>query len=418
MILPPKDSIEEEIRPRPASLRQQPKRRFSTYAPSPPELLPSTSSAQPPIQLRLKRICDPVSDEQRMPPPKLARVIPVKRCEKVDITTQNFMYVCNYCKTQVDTFAEIHLHWLNVHKKGNTNDPIAKRFSYRVTKRVKCMHCPAEVTFLTIRSHMEQQHPESSYAFAKLETDQNDAIQCGICSTTVPDVAALQTHFRTDHPQSQRTEIKIEPMPMINDSVLEVLLLQGDRGTFKCIYCSRHFPCRYDYEQHHKKEHAPKVEVYETNGKDVIKYGCHVCREIITDENLAIDHWRTHVPQWYQCLYCPKKVQYIKLIQTHHELIHNSSEINFRIVNARDDLNSLYQITLTFSNGLTMIWGDVLNTRYGSVERLVNYINQLNEQNRQQQLKILKAASGSLLNTPNMASSSAGKIGSRRQTHL
>lgn len=415
VILPPKENVEEEIRPRPASLRQQPKRRFSTYIPSPQEFQPSTSNAQPPISLRLKRISDPLSDEQKMPPPKLTKVIPVRKPEKVDLNALNLMYMCNYCKMQVDSFDKIHAHWLSIHKKGNTSDPIAKRFAYRITKRVKCVYCPIEVTFQTIRAHMEEYHTTLPYAFAKYESNQSGSVQCGICSTNIKDISALQAHFRSDHPQSQRPDTKIEPMPMINDSVLEVLLQQGDRGTFKCVHCSRHFPCRYDYDEHHKAQHATIIEKYEINGKDVVKYSCNVCREMYTDENAAIDHWRTHVQQWYQCLFCPKKVQYLKLIQTHHQLIHNSTEIGYRIVNAHDNLNSLFQITLTFSNGLSMIWGDVLNTKYGGVERLVSYVNQLNEQQRQQQLKTSKATSNT--NTPKMAIPAA-KIGSRRQTHL
>lgn len=417
VILPPKENAEEEVRPRPASLRQQPKRRFSTFIPSPPEFQPSTSGSQPPISLRLKRISDPVPDEQKMPPPKLVKSLSTKKSDKVDFNFLNLIYVCNYCKTQVDSFQKIHSHWLAVHKKGNSNDPIAKRFSYRITMRIKCIYCPADVTFQTIRAHMDEQHGKCPYAFAKLDANQNDKLLCGMCSANVPNIEALQMHFRSDHPQSQRPETKIEPMPMINDSILDILTQQGDCGTFKCIYCSRHFPCRYDYEQHHKKEHATSVEKYEINGKDVIKYGCNICREMYTDENLAIEHWRSHLQQWYRCLYCPKKVQFLKLIPTHHELIHNSSEIGFRIVNAHDNLNSLFQITLTFSNGLTMIWGDVLSTKYGGVERLVNYINQLNEQQRQQELKTLKATLVSASNAPKMVSPAA-KIGSRRQTHL
>lgn len=208
---------------------------------------------------------------------------------------------------------------------------------------------------------------------------------------------------------------------MINDGILDILLQQGDRGTFKCINCSKHFPCRYDFEQHHQKDHPSNELKYETNGKDVIKYGCNVCRSTNTEENVAIDHWRSHLQQWYQCLYCPKKVQYVKLIQTHHELCHNSKEVGFRMASARDNLNSLYQITLTFSNGLTMLWGECMNTKYGSVERLVSYINQLNEQQRQNQLKTLMASSSSssgfVTNAPIMVPA-AGKIGQRRQTHL
>lgn len=383
---------------------------------------PSTSSAQPPISLRLKRISDnfsdSVPDEQKMPPPKIVKLLPVKRAEKmekIDISTLDLIYVCNHCKTQEDSFNKIYEHWLSVHKKGN-GDPVAKRFIYRITQRVRCMFCPADVNFQTIRAHMDEMHANVLYAFAKYEKQSSGTIKCGICSEIAEDVGTLQSHFRTNHPQSQRSEMKIEPLPMLNDAIIDALLQQGDRGTFKCNHCCRHFPCRYDYEQHHKEEHKLNPQRYETNGKDVIKYGCTMCREMFTDENLAIDHLRSHIQQWYQCLYCPKKVQYLKLIQTHHELIHNSSELGYRIVNARDNLISFYQMTLTFSNGLTLIWGDVLNTKYGGIDRLVKYINELNDIQRQQQIKTLNTTSSTSI--AQKSTNSAGKINQRRQTLL
>lgn len=382
---------------------------------------------QPPISLRLKRISDPVPDEQRMPPPKVFKLLPVKKVEKVDdiqqmepldLSSLDFIYKCNYCITQVDTFDKIHNHWLTIHKR-NQNDPVTKRFSYRVTQRVKCVYCAADVTFQTIRTHMEQKHPNTTYAFKKYEISARANVHCGICSEEVKDVTALQIHFRTKHAQNQRPGIKTEALPTLNDAIIEALLQQGDRGTFKCNYCCRHFPCRYDFEQHHNAMHTTEPQKYETNGKDVIKYGCTMCREMYTDENLAIDHLRTHVPQWFQCLYCPKKVQFLKLIQTHHELIHNSSEVGYRCVNARENLSTFDKMTLTFSNGLTLIWGDVLNTKYGGVERLVKYLNELNEAQRQQQIRLLKKESTTTnIITQKKSVQTVGKIGGRRPTLL
>lgn len=425
MILPPKESVEEEIRPRPASLRQQPKRRFSTYIPSAFEAQPSTSTAQPPISLRFKRVSDPVPDEEKMPPPKVFKIMPMKKIEKVDLSALNLIYKCNYCQFQIDSFEKIHSHWLSNHKKGDNNDPIAKRFCYRVTQMVKCLLCPANMTFQTIRTHMEKIHPHTTYAFGKYdrEVDKSEHIpkwnlfskfQCGICSANAPDVTSLQNHFRTNHPQSQRSDMKIEPLPILNDAILEALLQQGDSGTFKCSYCCKHFPCRYDYEQHHKEDHGSIKFKYETNGKDVIKYGCHYCRDIYTDENMAIVHLRSHIQQWFQCMHCPKKVQYIKLIQTHHQLMHEGKDLGYRLVNARDNLNLFYQMTLTFSNGLALIWGDVLNTKYGGVERLVKYINELNEEQRRKQMNALDNS----ISTASQALQNVGKICRRRQTLL
>lgn len=406
MIVPSKEAAEEEVRPRPASLRQQPKRRFSMYVPSPNDTQPSTSAAQPPISLRLKRISDPVSDEQKMPPPKVFKLVPAKKNDKVDLSTLDLIYVCSYCNFQADSFEKVHAHWLRVHKKGE--DPIAKRFCYRVTKRVKCVYCPEQVTFQTIRAHVQDKHAGSAYVFAKYDDSSNDQIQCGICSKDVPDLVQLHTHFSVDHPQSQKSDWKVELLPMINDAVLDVLLQQGDQGTFKCVYCGRHFPCRYDFDQHHEEYHSTASQKkYELNGKDIIKYACFMCRTTKTDESFAIEHLRNHIQSWFQCLHCPKKVKLLKLMQMHHLMAHEELDIAFEVVSARDSLNSYYQMVLTFSNGLTLTWGDVVNTKYGGVDRLVKYVNELNEAQRQQQLSLLGSSAGG-----------AGKIGQRRQTLL
>lgn len=409
MIVPPKDNVEEEARPRPASLRQQPKRRFSMYVSSSNDFQPSTSGSQPPISLRLKRISDPVGDGQKMPPPKLVRVVSVKKVEKVDLTTMDLVYACSYCKIRGLSFDSIQQHWLNDHKK-NDNDPIAKRFSYRISRQVKCVFCTAQLTFYTIKSHMQVSHPTQGYAFAKYCKEPSDTIECGICGAGMQNIPTLQQHFCSDHPQTQQISTKIEPLPFLNDAIVEALLQHGDRGTFKCSYCYRFYPCRYDYEQHHKKEHSTAIPRYETNGKEVIKYGCTNCRDIYTDEKLALGHLRSHIKQSFQCLYCPKKEQDIKLIQMHHQLIHKSNEPGYR----RENLNSFYEMTLTFSNGLTLTWGDLLHTKYGGVERLLAYINDLNKV-QLQQLKSTNAANPAPIAAP---TNNASRINRRRQTLL
>lgn len=356
---------------------------------------------QPPISLRLKRISDPLSDEQKMPPPKLFKPLPLaKKIEKVDLNTLDLIYVCNYCKLQYMTYLEIYDHWLNVHKKAN-NDATTQRFCYRVTQRVRCLLCPtANVTFQTIRTHMQNIHKSEPFAFAKFEKNPTTQIRCGICAVNVNTFGQLQNHFLKNHPQSQRSDMKIEPLPVINDAILEALLQQGDQGTFKCGYCHQHFPCRYDYDQHHQVIHGANPRRFDTNGKDVIKYVCNVCRQIQTDENNAIVHSREHTQQWYQCLHCPKKAESHKMIKNHIDLLHPGKEVGSRVINARDNLSLFYQMTLIFSNGLAMTWGDVLNTKYGGIERLIKYINDLNEVQRQEQLKL------------------AGKVRNRRQTLL
>lgn len=413
MIIPTKETA-EDVRPRPPTLRQQPKRRFSMYVSSPNEVQPSTSNAQPPISLRFKRISDPnaISDLEKMPPPPPVKSMPAKPTENVDLTTLDLKYVCNYCDFQADSFEVAHTHWLKVHKKGD-DGPISKRFCYRVTCRVKCIYCTENVSFQTILSHMKTKHANCVYAFAKYSSSLSNSLQCGICSKDVSDNAQLYAHFATEHKQCQQVDRKFEPLPVINDTILDVLIQQGDQGTFKCLYCKQYFPCRHDFEQHHKEEHPIKDQMYEQNGKDIIKYGCFVCPTTRTDERVAVDHLRVHFPPLFQCLHCLRKTRTLKQIQIHHQLSHEELDISFKIICGRELQNALYQLKLTFSNGLTLMRGDLANTKYGDFNRLAKYINDTNETLTQQHLNLLKGT-----NSTANASNTFGKIGQRRQTLL
>lgn len=403
------------MRPRPASLRQQPKRRFSMYVSSPNEAQPSTSNAQPPISLRLKRIPDPLSDGQKMPPP-LIKSMPIKKIDKLDLCSLEFKYLCKYCSFQTDSFERTQLHWLRVHKI-NDYDPISKRFCYRITCRVKCIYCTNDVTFLTIRAHMKENHPNCTYAFAKYNQSLVDKLQCGICLKDMINIVQLNTHFVSNHAQSQLNLATlpnpIEPLHMINDSFLDMLIQQGDRGTFKCLYCKRFFTCRYDFEQHHRQEHPMKDESYEQNGKDIIKYGCYMCTcTPKTNERDAIEHLRSHIPPVFECLHCNKHLKTLKLMQIHHTTDHEELEIEFKLVSLPFSYNAFYQMVLTFSNGLTLLWGDVANTKYGDVNRLIKFTNDLNEMQTYHHLNLLKGIKTA------SRSNSVGKIGQRRQTLL
>lgn len=412
MIIPTKETA-EDVRPRPPTLRQQPKRRFSMYVSSPNDTQPSTSNAQPPISLRFKRISVPsaISDLQKMPPPPV-KPIPAKPTENVDLTTFDLKYVCNYCDFQADSFEMAHTHWLKVHKKGD-DGPITKRFCYRVTCQVKCIYCTENVSFHTIRSHMLHSHVNCAYVFAKYNKSPSNSLQCGICSKYVSDNEQLIAHFAVEHQQSQQIEWKFEPLPMINDTILEKLIQQGDQGTFKCLYCKQYFPCRHDFEQHHKEEHPMKEQMYEQNGKDIIKYGCFVCPTTRTDEKVALEHLRIHFPPLFQCLHCLKKARTLKQIQYHHQLSHEELDISFKMISGRELLNAFHQLKLTFSNGLTLMRGDLANTKYGDINRLIKYNNDFNIAQTQQHLNLLKGS-----NSTASTSNAFGKIGQRRQTLL
>lgn len=49
------------------------------------------------------------------------------------------------------------------------------------------------------------------------------------------------------------------------------------------------------------------------------------------------------------------------------------------MADAKGSLNQYYPMTLTFANGLQMIWGDLTKTKYGDDNRLAKFVNELNE---------------------------------------
>lgn len=458
IILPPKETtsstIEEELRPRPASLRQAPKRRFSTYVPSTNDMnqQPSTSSTlQPPISLRFKRISDPIEDSQKMPPPKLNKItikktIPpsttpttsmpiVTPIENVNLSQMGLIYVCYHCQHQADNFESIQAHWLKVHKKGE--DPTTKRFFYRISKLVRCVYCPIgtdqNLTYQTIRKHINDQHKNNPHVYAMHKSNVTNAqsMECGQCGKVLTSIAALQTHFEIEHRAQQKLSATLlaEPLPMINDSILNALQQQGDQGTFKCSYCGCFFSCRYDYDQHHREQHPILAQKYELNGKDIIKYGCHICSQTKTDELTAIEHLRAHYPIFYQCQYCTARFKYLSLIVPHHNSIHTDTQVKFKMICQQDHFIATMHLTLTFSNGLTLMWGDVINTKCGGADRLRKLINNLIETQNQQQLseynEQIKSKDSTAASTADGArglmsgaGTMPGKIGHRRQTHL
>lgn len=484
VILPPREvstataTSEEEVRPRPASLRQQPKRRFSTYIPSTNDMCQQPSTAQPqqqqpPISLRFKRISDPIADTEKMPPPKISKITVKKAMpavstappttiamptatttaptmpkpmlmpnpmsmEKVDLNALGLIYLCYHCEHQTDNFDAIHAHWLKVHKKGE--DPTTKRFCYRLTKQVRCVYCPNDdsssssssiFTYQTIRKHLTSNHKNCPYAYAKRNPSNapNKPMECGQCGKVMPTIADLQMHFEAKHKSLQKpTPSSIDPLPMINDATLNALLEQGDQGTFKCAYCSCFYSCRYDYDQHHREDHRMIPQKYELNGKYVIKYGCYVCPQIKTDEAAAIEHIRAHFPIGYQCQYCPTQFKFLSAIVPHHATAHDANlPVRFKLICTQDHFIACTQLILTFSNGLTLLWGDVMNTKFGGESRLRKWVGSLIEQQNQQQLKAYNEVIKSkdfTGNGPDAGGSSggpgmiAGKIGHRRQTHL
>lgn len=338
VILPSAQSEENtEARPRPGSLRQNPRRRFSVYIPSTSEFV---APSQPPISIRLKRINNnqPPNIGLISSPPNGCRV--VENPNLSENRTKSFLYVCVICSLSCDTFEEIYAHCHKAHE--------FEEFSFGVTERVRCVFCEDDVTFYSIREHMSTMHPMKMYAFAKYTSRMAEPLLCGICSKKCECIEDLQKHFRFEHPSGHRPKA-IEPMPTIDDQTLDTLT------------------------QH---SHCNGINI--PTNSSVKQYKCFICNETNAKRLELVKHIRTHLQQVYQCLFCVTKTTELNEIRKHHRQVHNSQSTEYRVTNARDNLHSYYQIKIKFANGLQMILGDVLKTRYGQVEELIEAVNELN----------------------------------------
>lgn len=142
---------------------------------------------------------------------------------------------------------------------------------------------------------------------------------------------------------------------------------------------------------------------------DIVQYKCFICDHSSAERYELVKHVRAHLHQVFQCVYCVTKAVDLKEIWKHHEHVHNSKSTDFRITNARDNLHSYYQIIVLFANGLQMILGDLIHTKYADVERLVEFVNELNGFEKHSQL----SGYGATLQTR-----VAKKIGDRRRQTL
>lgn len=411
MIVPSKNTVNESalesVRPTPT--RQMPKRRASMFVSSPSELMSSSlSNPQPPIpKIRFKRVN---IDENLMPPP--AKVFKVSGPRNnSDTNRSSLIYHCDYCAISGSKYEDIRLHWKQIHQSDNSDDPEAKQFRYRVSVRILCVHCNEIMTFASIWEHLSRMHSNAKFVFAKFDPDPTAGIHCGMCSKRVSNKIDLEVHFNNEHASSINSKAKVQPMPFFNDTIVETLIDQGNHETVKCSYCQERFVCRFDYEQHHQQYHPENIESHETIDSTIIKYGCMECQVYSTNRNNIISHmWKNHIQSRYQCLFCPKETQYKKLIRTHHELTHKSNEVRYRTVDASENIASFYRMSMNFSNGLVLFWGDMLKTKFSQKQQLIEHVNELNRADLENYVQSTEPSVNDIA-TP-------GRIGSRRrQTH-
>lgn len=413
MIVPSKNTVVESApesgRPRPLPTRKMPKRRASMFV-SPSELISSSSSnLQPPIPpIRVKRIN---IDENIMPPPPAKKLKAIGPRSNSDTDRSSLIYQCDYCATSDSQLDGIRQHWQQVHQRDNSDDSEAKQFRYRVTVQVLCIHCNETMAFASIWEHLFRMHSNAKFAFAQFDSKSTADIHCGMCSKRVSNKNDLEVHFSNEHASIINSNVKFQPMPFFNDTIVETLMDQGNHETVKCLYCQEKFICTFDYEQHHQQYHPENVESHESTDLNIIKYGCMVCQVYSTNRNNIISHMcKEHIKSRYKCMYCSKETQYNKIIRKHHEIAHKSNEVRYRIVDATENVASFYQMSMNFPNGLVLFWGDMLKTKFSREKQLIDYVNELNRVELESYVQSIEASVNDV-STPE-------KISRRRQTYL
>lgn len=356
-----------------------PKRRFSTFVSSPSSFIsPSktTSSGSsattqpeflPPITIKILKTKKSfvTATEITYDPTSLSQIL------------NDFIYVCIYCKHTALSFKDIRNHWFETHKMSTSNASTFGRFCFQITKRVRCIYCLTEMTYQGIHNHILTMHQDQQYAFAKSQIK----IECGLCQYTSNNWANLKLHFNRLHMMNASNVIQTEPMEFINNQVLERLLDQGSTAEYKCSLCTRFFPSLENYENHHKNMHKNQIQSFEVTRTNTVTYGCPKCHEVFTDENKALKHVRVHIVPLFQCDYCQKVINDQIEMKNHLKQVHRTMETNYQTIDSGHALAAYLQMRLTFSNGLQVIWGDVINTKYGGRSRLLRLITEMHDLN-------------------------------------
>lgn len=299
----------------------------------------------------------------------------------LDRSRNIYIYICYHCEFSDENFDKLFNHWMEHHKSSKLSIPSTlmnetkggRPFWYKISKLIKCFFCMEKFTFNQIRTHHQQQHPTER---CPVTTTLQNSLQCGHCDITCRKSVDLKKHYIDSHQTFYGLQLEIEPLNFLTQPMLSTLVQQGYLYKTKCMLCQTLFHDRLEFNEHHKMAHSEKEPLCVLIDKDAIEYGCSVCRESFIDEEEALKHIRSHNLQ-YMCKFCDKIVNYLKLIKSHYEITHDSTDVTYRNVNVRENLSNYLSMTITFANGLTLTKADLMNTNYGDIDKLIAYLEKL-----------------------------------------
>lgn len=293
-----------------------------------------------------------------------------------------YIYMCYHCEFNDDDFEKVFEHWVEHHKCSMFTSPksatkldlmTGRPFWFKISKMVKCFYCADKLNFNEIRKHFDKNHP-TEYP---VTTGLQNTLLCGHCDKAFSNSSELEGHYTESHHLFYRMQLDSEPLDFLTQQLLSKLMKHGCSDKLKCLLCQELFDNKLDFNKHQQIHHAAKHVQCSSVDNKIVHYGCSVCRESFTNEKYALKHIRGHNLQ-YMCTFCDKIVNYLKLIKSHNEIMHNSTDLLYRNVIVRENLGNYLKMTITFANGLTLSKADVIHTTFGDINKLIRYIEELN----------------------------------------
>lgn len=292
---------------------------------------------------------------------------------------KNILYICYHCVFKASTLKDVYTHWKDSHKhpKKTSNNIVfpGRAFCFKITKMVTCFYCNKSGSYNDIKLHNFRAHHGVVFA----SVDASDCRKCGECDFRFKDDREeIRKHYETEHVMTSYVHMRAEPVDYLNDEFLEKIFETGYKGEHECEYCGVVSKYVEDYEEHHNtthKDEPQKCKIIPAR----IEYGCPTCRDTMYEEIAMVKHIREH-GMLYQCKFCDKTFQYLKMIKQHHEIMHKVKDETYRNVDVMSNLELYTGMRITFPNGLVLTKGEAKNTKYGNINEVIEYVTKLNEE--------------------------------------
>lgn len=262
-------------------------------------------------------------------------------------------YGCCYCPNTSDNPKIIKDHWKKKHNRSPT------QFTFKILKIFKCHYCKRSNTFEELKNHIKKQHPKNQFAMV----DNLYPEKCGLCNQNCGSGTEIIDHFMHHHHQVGN------PIKLSNYLTTELIDRINDEILPECTHCQDEFASLTELEKHTNEKH-PESEM-----NFIYIYGCsEQCHVTAPNERDMVAHIRQHFLH-YQCNFCDEKFLNIDLVREHHRHTHSCEDKTYRIA----DVKQYGEMKIIFPNGLVLTKSECINTRFGSMDKVIEFHNELHD---------------------------------------